>query len=222
MKSISEAKKEAALRAVRLVQDGQNIGLGTGSTANFAIIELSKRVKAEGLNLRFVASSYETSHLATKLGLDCLSLEYFSQLDISIDGADEIDPELNLIKGGGGAHTQEKIMHSMTKRFIVIADSSKQVKTLGKAFPVPIEIVPCAKSFVAKNLDKLGVKEYKLRVSTNKCGPTITDNGNWIIDAYFEIDNPLKLELELNKISGVLENGIFARIRPNAKDCLVV
>ena len=222
MKSVNEAKKEAALRAVRLIQDGQTIGLGTGSTANFAIIELSKRVKIEGLNLRFVASSYETSQLASKLGLDCLSLEYFSQLDISIDGADEIDPELNLIKGGGGAHTQEKIMHSMTKRFIVIADSSKRVKTLGKAFPVPIEIVPCAKSIVSKNLERLGAKKYKLRVSANKSGPRITDNGNWIIDAYFEIDNPLKLELELNKISGVLENGIFARIRPNAKDCLVV
>ena len=219
---MEQAKKKAALAAIALVKNGQSVGLGTGSTAAFAIEELGRRVKEEQLKLRCVASSYDSAFLATEAGLSCVPLENISELDISIDGADEIDPQFYLLKGGGASHTREKLMHAMSKRFVLIADSSKKVKVLGQNFPVPVEILPSAQAFVCKKITELGAQKIQLRKGQGKRGPLFTDNGNWILDAHFELTEPLALEVKINEIPGVLENGIFAKIRPQKQDCLIV
>lgn len=206
----NQQKKEAALKAADLVKSGQRVGLGTGSTAAYAIEELGRRKREEGLDILCVVTSYQSQTLALRYGLNILPLSAVDRLDISIDGCDEIDSEFCLIKGGGGAQTIEKIVHAMSECFIVISDSSKRVKRLGEKFAVPVEIIPSALSFVQKELLRLGSSEAILRAAVNKDGPIITDNGNFIVDARFFIENPLKLEHEMNSIPGVVENGIFA------------
>ena len=216
-------KKEAALRASSLVEEGQSLGLGTGSTSAFFIEELGRRVQEENLKLSYVAaSSHDSALLAERAGLSCRPLENTSELDLSIDGADEVDPQCFLLKGAGASHTREKLMHAMSKRFVLIADSSKKVEFLGQNFRVPVEILPCAYSFVSKELRQLGAQETQLRQGSGKCGPLFTDNGNWILDVRFEIKDALALELEINSIPGVLENGIFAKIHPQKEDCFIV
>ena len=219
---MDDAKKKAALAAIALVKDGQRLGLGTGSTAAFAIKELARRVKEEKLKLTCTASSYDSALLAAELGIDCIPLENISQVDLSIDGADEVDPQFRLLKGGGASQAREKLMHAMSKCFLLIADSSKKVEFLGQKFPVPVEILPSAYSFVSKELKKLGAKEVQLRKGKGKCGPLFTDNGNWILDAPFQIGEPLQLEHKINEIPGVLENGIFARIHPQEKYSFII
>ncbi len=205
-----ELKKEAALKAAAGVISGWTVGLGTGSTAAFAIEELGRRRREEGLDIQCVATSFQSSVLARKVGLPLLFLESVNELNCSIDGADEIDPSMNLIKGGGAAHTQEKLVHAMSRQFIVVADHTKNVEKLGTKFAVPVELIPPALAFVEKELAALGAKEVNLRIAQRKDGPVVTDNGNLIIDARFDINDPLKLEKELNMIPGVVENGIFA------------
>ena len=221
---MSDAQKQkAAIAAVALVQAEQSVGLGTGSTTAFAIAELGKRVREEGWKLRCTASSFDSAFLASQAGLICEPLEQFEQLDISIDGADEIDSKCCLIKGGGAAHSREKLMHAMSQRFVVIADSSKRVSTLGERFAVPVEILPSSLSFAQSKLRELGAVSSHVRSTSGKCGPLVSDNGFWILDARFsKIVEPQKLELAINQITGVLENGIFATIRPEPKDCLIV
>jgi len=206
----NQQKKEAALRAVDQVKSGQRVGLGTGSTAAFAIEELGRRKREEGLDILCVVTSYQSQTLALQYGLNILPLSAVDRLDISIDGCDEIDADFCLIKGGGGAHTVEKIVHAMSECFIVISDSSKRVKRLGEKFAVPVEIIPSALSFVQKELLRLGSSEAILRAAINKDGPIITDSGNFILDARFFIKDPFKLEREIKSIPGVIENGIFA------------
>ncbi len=217
-------KQKLGISGAALVQSGQVVGLGTGSTTAYAIIELGRRLREQELvRINCVSTSHDTSLLAQQAGLRCLPLASVKEVDISIDGADEIDPQFCLLKGGGAAHTQEKLVHVMSKRFVVIADTSKQVKRLGEKFPVPIEILPAAMTYVSTILKKtLAAHSVSLRSSAGKCGPLVTDNGNWILDANFDIEEPLALEEEINKISGVVENGIFAKIRPQSKDCLVL
>ena len=219
---MDEAKKNAAAAAAALVKNGQSLGLGTGSTAAFAIEELGRRVKEEQLEIACAASSYDSAFLAAKAGLNCIPLENVSELDLSIDGADEVDPQFYLIKGGGASHAREKLMHAMSKRFVLIADASKKVQILGQNFPVPVEILPSARAFVCKKLAELGGQNIQVRMSSGKRGPLFTDNGNWIIDAHFKITEPLALEIKINEVPGVLENGIFARIRPQKQDCFIV
>ena len=214
-------KQKVALAAAALVESGQVVGLGTGSTVAYAIKELGRRAKEDGLKIECVSTSFDTSFLAEQASLHCLSLEHLEQVDISIDGADEIDGQFCLLKGGGGSHTREKIVHAMSKRFVVIADSSKRVKRLGERFPIPIEILPSAKSFVCSQLRQIGAYDLRLRTSQGKRGPLFTDNGNWIIDARFFIEDPAQLEQGINQICGVLENGVFAKICPQAKDCFI-
>lgn len=208
-KNQQDAEKLAAAKAaVKLVKDGDVVGLGTGSTTTFAIIELGKRVK-EGLQIRAAASSIRTEKLAKSLGIEILDLGHLSQIDISIDGADEFTASLDLIKGGGGALFREKIIASLSKNAIIITDASKKVKKLG-AFTVPVEVIPLAYQYVfdqINNLDGNGI----LRTVENQT--FITDNGNLIIDADFGlIDNPAKLASDLNQINGLLAHGLFINL----------
>ncbi len=218
---IDKKKARVADRALEFVKKNQCVGLGTGSTTRFFIEKLAQRNTLENLNLACVASSFDSSLLSQKLGLRLLPIEGVDSIDISIDGADEIDPVQNLIKGGGAAHTREKLIHAMSKRFIVIADASKLVKRLGEKNYVPVEFLPVSYSYILKKLEALGGIDFKLRIAQNKSGPIVTDNGNWIVDVHFDIVNPLELEIRINEITGVVENGIFAKIRPKKEDCII-
>ncbi|SER68814.1 ribose-5-phosphate isomerase RpiA [Pedobacter rhizosphaerae] len=205
-KNEQDAEKLAAARAaVAFVKDGDFVGLGTGSTATFAIKEIGERVKA-GLKIKAVASSLKTAELAQSYGIEILDLGHVSSLDISIDGADEFTEDLNLIKGGGGALFREKIIASLSKNAIVITDTSKKVKQLG-AFTVPVEVIPLAYQYVFDQIALLGGKG-KLRETNGKA--FITDNGNYIIDADFGlIAAPAVLAQSLNQIDGLLAHGLF-------------
>ena len=198
-------KLAAAKAAVKLVKNGDIVGLGTGTTATFAIKELGKSV-AEGLNIKAVASSIRTEKLAKSLGIEVLHLGEISSVDISIDGADEFTEGLDLIKGGGGALFREKIVASMSKNAIIVTDASKRVKKLG-SFTVPIEVIPLAYQYVFDQLTKLDGKGKKRMTGDQDY---FTDNGNLIIDADFGlIDNPKALSNALNKIDGLLAHGLF-------------
>lgn len=208
-KTQQDAEKLAAAQAaVKFVKDGDVVGLGTGSTTTFAIIELGKLLKT-GLQIKAAASSIRTEELAKSLGIEMLDLGRLSQIDISIDGADEFTESLDLIKGGGGALFREKIIASLSKNAIIITDASKKVKKLG-AFTVPVEVVPLAYQYVFDQINKLGGKGI---LRTVKSQTFITDNGNVIIDADFGlIDDPAKLASDLNQINGLLAHGLFIDI----------
>ena len=216
-----EKKKAAALKAAERILSGQRVGLGTGSTAAFFIEELGRRVREEGLQIECVATSYSSQERALRLGLPVLPLEKFSKLDISVDGADEIDPHLNLIKGGGGAMAMEKLVQDMSDHFIVVADESKLTDRLGSTFSVPVEIIRPATSFVERRLRELGSSEVNLRLARQKDGPVVTENGNFILDARFGISDPMLLEDKINQIPGVLENGIFSISRNPSRLALI-
>lgn len=198
-------KLNAAIAAVAFVKAHDVVGLGTGSTAVFAIKELAKLVK-EGLQVTGVPSSEHTKQLAQSLGIPLLPLGEVGAIDISIDGADEFTERLQLIKGGGGALFREKIVASLSRNSIIITDASKRVEKLG-AFKVPIEVVPHAYRYVANQLEKLG----GLVVQRMKNGDVlITDNQNYIVDVDFGlIDHPEQLSIAINQIDGVLAHGIF-------------
>lgn len=201
-------KKTAGYKATEWVKDGYVIGLGTGSTTLYFIKKLAEKIKTDELEILGVPTSYQSFFLAKDLGIPLTTLEEHD-VDLAVDGADEVDSKLNLIKGGGAAHTMEKIIDQSADKFIVIVDESKTVDELGN-FPVPIEVVPQALRVVSKSLTKLG-SEPKLRMAEHKDGPVITDNGNFVVDAKFKtIDDPRNLEETLNNIPGIVENGIFA------------
>ena len=200
-----DAKKLVAEKAVESITDGMIVGLGTGSTAFWAIQKIGERVKS-GLTIGAVATSQQSEKLAREVGIPILSFEQVPRIDVAIDGADEIDRKGNLIKGGGGALLREKIIASNSKKFIVIADSSKAVDTLGK-FLLPVEIFPFASELTLRRLRAIA-KEVKLRQSNAK--PFITDNGNLIADCnFFPIEEPQSLDLQLKGIAGVAETGLF-------------
>lgn len=202
-----EAKLQVAKRATEFVQDGMVVGLGTGTTATMFIRELATRK----LDIRCVASSDASHELAQSLGMQVFSLAQLPELDLYIDGADEIaraDGALNLIKGGGGALLREKIVCSAAKEFIVVADSTKVVPILGK-FPLPVEIIQMALPLVEPRLADLGLNP-KLRQKKDGAGAFITDEGNYILDcACGRIDDPESLAAELKSIVGVVEHGLF-------------
>jgi ribose 5-phosphate isomerase A len=203
----NEKEKEAAARAsLRFVRDGQIVGLGTGSTAAYAVRAIGERVRA-GLKIRGIPTSVQTKDLATSLGIPLATLEEFQQIDVTIDGADEFDPQLNLIKGGGGALLREKVIASATRQVVIIADSSKQVRMLGK-FPLPVEIIPFAQPLVAKRITALGAS-VKLRQMADG-SPFITDEGHHILDCHFgQIPDPPALAHQLESMPGVVEHGLF-------------
>jgi ribose 5-phosphate isomerase A len=207
---IEQAKRNAASEAVKHVQDGFVVGLGSGSTAAYAIKEIGNRIKHEKIRVLGVPTSYQAFMLAVQCGIPTTTLEEHPILDLTIDGADQIDSELNLIKGMGGALTREKIVASASKKLVIVADESKKVKVLGENnHPVPIEVIPFAAPLVTRKISEMGGKP-NIREGNGKLGPVITDNGNILIDANFGIiQDPAKLENELKMIPGVVETGIF-------------
>ena len=207
---IEEAKRKAALEAVKHVKDGFVIGLGSGSTAAYAIEALGERIKRERLSILGIPTSYQAFLLAVKHGIAVTTLEEHPKINVTIDGADQIDAKLNLIKGMGGALAREKIVASASKQNIIIADESKKVRVLGESgHPVPVEVLPFAVSIVKHKIEALGGKPV-LREGKGKVGPVITDNGNTIIDASFgTISNAAELEKKLKIIPGVVETGLF-------------
>lgn len=199
------AKQLSAEHAVQFVKDGMTVGLGTGSTSAFAIEAIGRKVK-EGLSLKAVASSVRSEELAREAGITLIPFAEVSTIDIYIDGADEVDKDLNLIKGGGAALLREKILAFNSKEFLVIVDSSKLVEYLGK-FLLPVEIVPFAMELTLKQIQKTGCTT-SIRMNDGK--PHITDNGNLIIDCDFKkIEEVGQLHHFLNNIPGVVENGLF-------------
>ncbi|CAA9573064.1 Ribose 5-phosphate isomerase A [uncultured Synechococcales cyanobacterium] len=203
-------KQQVGKAAAERVQSGSIVGLGTGSTTAYAIQFLGDRLKSGELkDIKGVPTSFQASVLAKQYGIPLTTLDEIDHIDIAIDGADEVDPQHNLIKGGGAAHTREKVVDSLAAQFIVVVDSSKIVDRLGSTFAVPVEVLPMAIAPVTRAVQKLG-GQPELRMGVKKDGPVITDQGNMVLDVKFEaIDNPAELEKTLNNIPGVLENGLF-------------
>lgn len=211
---MKKAKLAAVKRAIKEIKDGWVIGVGSGSTVSLFLEELAKLISSENLRVSVVPGSSQSYLKAISLGIDVESLDSHPELDADFDGADEATLDGFLIKGGGAALTREKVLASCSKRFIVMVDESKIVKKLGSKRPVPIEVIPFALKPVMVKLEKMGAKPIVRLAEPYKNGPVITDNGNYIIDAYFkEITSPPQLELQLNTIEGVIENGIFSRYR---------
>ena len=210
---VEKAKRNAALEAVKHVNNGFVIGLGSGSTVAYAAEEMGKRIKAEKLCVKAVPTSYQAFMLAVENGIPITTLEENPTLDLTIDGADQIDENLNLIKGMGGALTREKIVAAASKTLIIIADERKKAKILGEnGQKVPIEVLPFAAPFVIRKLSELGGKP-KIREGTGKVGPVVTDNGNFIIDVDFGlIENPDALDAKLKRIPGIVETGLFVNM----------
>ncbi|SLN76080.1 ribose-5-phosphate isomerase RpiA [Roseisalinus antarcticus] len=213
---IDKAKFAAAKRAADYVEDGMRLGLGTGSTAYWLVKCLGALVREEGLRIRGVPTSSRTADLAREEGIPVISLDEVKWLDLTIDGADEYDSNLNLIKGGGGALLQEKIVATASDQMIVIADISKKVETLG-AFPLPVEVVPfgweTTRLLVEETLIGMDVLGRSTSIRMNGDAPFVTDEGNYILDLHLNrIGNARQLSLMMNQIPGVVENGLFIDI----------
>ncbi len=210
------AKFVAAKRAVDFVEDKMRVGLGTGSTAAWMVRSLGERVREEGLRLKGVPTSSRTAELAARVGISVVSLDEARWLDLTIDGADEFDAGLNLIKGGGGALLQEKIVATASDTMVVIADPSKRVEHLG-AFPLPVEVVPfgwqTTRALIEEALDATDVLGTGSALRMSGDAPFVTDEGNHILDLHLQrIGDARKLALMLNQIPGVVENGLFVDI----------
>jgi ribose 5-phosphate isomerase A len=203
----NDQEKEAAARAsLRFIKDGQVVGLGTGSTAAHFIQLLGEQVK-QGLRVRGIPTSVRSKELAESLGIPLTTLDECQEIAVTVDGADEVDPQLRLIKGGGGALLREKIVASATKQLVIVADASKQVKMLGK-FPLPVEVIRFSQALVAKRIAALGAN-VQLRVD-NSGKPFVTDENNHILDCRFgEIRDPEALARQLSDMPGVVEHGLF-------------
>jgi ribose 5-phosphate isomerase A len=213
---IDKAKFVAAKRAVDFIENGMKVGLGTGSTAAWMVRCLGERVREEGLRIVGVPTSMRTAELARQVGIHVTSLDEAKWLDITIDGADEFDQNLALIKGGGAALLQEKIVATASDQMIVIADAAKEVAQLG-AFPLPIEVVPfgwqTSKALVEETLVSMDVLARDVTLRMNGDRPLVTDESNYILDLHLKrIGNPRQLAMVLNQIPGVVENGLFIDI----------
>jgi ribose 5-phosphate isomerase A len=213
---VDRAKYAAALCAADFVQDGMRVGLGTGSTAAWLVRRLGARVRHEGLRIIAVPTSTRTAQLAREVGINVVSLDEARWLDLTIDGADEFDAELTLIKGGGGALLQEKIVATASDQMIVITDAAKEVKTLG-AFPLPVEVIPfgwqASKALVEEILASMDVMGRQSSLRMNGTSPYVTDEGNYILDLNLgRIGNARQLAMVLNQVPGVVENGLFVDI----------
>lgn len=205
--SNKEEKQLVANRIAAKVQTGEVIGVGSGSTVFLALQRIARRIREEGLQVKAIPTSHEIKITCARLGIPLTSLlEHFP--DWSFDGADEIDPDGNLIKGRGGAMFKEKLLIRSSPKAFIIADSSKKVPKLGTHFPVPVEVFPDALTYVEQSLGRLHPTEIKLRMAEGKDGPVITENGNMILDVRFS-EIPLYLETALKTITGVIESGLF-------------
>ena len=210
----NQMKKAVAQAAVDQIQNGMILGLGSGSTAALMIEALAIKIKSgEIKDVVGVTTSFQGEVLASELGIPLKSLSSVSEIDLAIDGADEVDPKFQLIKGGGACHVQEKLVAALAKKFIVVVDSTKLVEKLNLDFKLPVEVLPSAWKQVQKTLINLG-GEGNLRMAQKKAGPIVTDQGNLILDLTFRngIDQPELLESQINNIAGVLENGLFVNL----------
>jgi ribose 5-phosphate isomerase A len=203
-------KLHAAQRALQLVESGMAVGLGSGSTATLWIKLLGEEVRDHGLKIRAIASSEDSERLGRSYGIPFVTFEHCRTLDLTVDGADEIAPGLALIKGGGGKLLREKIVASASKRFVVVADESKEVQKLGR-FPLPVEVIPMATPLVSDSLRELG---FTASLRTDRGGkPYITDEGNFILDCSgLLIENPDAVATKIDSIVGVVEHGLFLRM----------
>jgi ribose 5-phosphate isomerase A len=201
-------KEAAACASLQFVHDGDVVGLGSGSTATYAVRLLGERVQA-GLKIRGIPTSRQTQELATSLGIPLTTFDQTQQIDVTIDGADEVDPQLHLIKGGGGALLREKIVASASTRMVVVADSSKQVPVLG-AFPLPVEVIAFAQALVKRKIEALGASVALRQVNGSAF---VTDEGHHILDCSFgRIPDPAALAGKLNAIPGIVEHGLFINL----------
>jgi len=203
------AKRRAAVEAVKLVKDGSILGLGAGSTIAYAVREIGRRIEEEHIRILAVPSSNQTHQLATECGVPLTTLDEHPNLDLDIDGADQIDADLNLIKGMGGALTKEKIVASSSKALVIIADETKITDVLGRNHPLPVEVLPFALPLVTSKIKVLGGLPI-LKMSKEGFGPFVTDNGNFILNVDFGvINNLIQLDRQLKYINGVIETGLF-------------
>jgi ribose 5-phosphate isomerase A len=210
------SKDAAATAAAAIVEPGMRLGLGTGSTAAIFVRRLAQRVKDEGFALRCAATSKATAELASSLGLRVEELDDLGWLDLTIDGADEVDPDLNLIKGGGAAHLREKIVATASDRMVVIADQAKVVERLGQ-FHLPVEVIPfgwqATRTLITRALDRLDLTQRPVLQRQRDGKPLLTDEGNFILDLALEaIPDAYELAAELSSIAGVVEHGLFLNI----------
>ena len=204
-------KKAVAEAAVNEVTSNMIVGLGSGSTAAIMIKTLANKIKTGELNqIRGVPTSFQSEVLALELGIPLIDLVSVPQIDLAIDGADEVNPDYQLIKGGGACHVREKLVASKANKLLIVVDQTKLVENLNKVFPLPVEVLPSAWKQVKDVIEKMDAK-CKLRMAEKKAGPIVTDEGNLILDVLFNggINNPKEIELQINNIPGVLENGLF-------------
>jgi len=204
-------KKAVAEAAVNEVTSNMIVGLGSGSTAAIMIKTLANKIKAGELKeIRGVPTSFQSEVLALELGIPLIDLVTVSQIDLAIDGADEVNPDYQLIKGGGACHVREKLVASKANKLLIVVDQTKLVKNLNEVFPLPVEVLPSAWKQVKDLIEGMNAK-CKLRMAEKKAGPVVTDEGNLILDVLFNggIKNPKETELKINNIPGVLENGLF-------------
>jgi len=210
----NQMKKAVAQAAVDQIENGMILGLGSGSTAALMIEALAVKIKSgEIKDVVGVTTSFQGEVLASELGIPLKSLSSVSEIDLAIDGADEVDPKFQLIKGGGACHVQEKLVAALAEKFIVVVDSTKLVQKLNLDFKLPVEVLPSAWKQVQKTLKNLE-GEGNLRMAQKKAGPIVTDQGNLILDLTFRngIHQPELLESQINNIPGVLENGLFVNL----------
>jgi ribose 5-phosphate isomerase A len=205
---MNNLKLDAAMSACKLIKDGQIVGLGTGSTVSYVLQEIGNRIKENELRIQGIPTSKATQELAQKMNIPLTTLEEHYDVDIAIDGADQVSSSLDLIKGGGGAHTREKIVAKQARKFVIIVDDGKLSEKLD--IPVPIEILPFSRKVTSEILSTMSIKHSLRGLETN---PLITDNGNYILDVDFgEIKVPGDLESKINSVIGVVENGIFSKM----------
>ena len=206
---LDDARRTLGKKLAETVTDGMTLGIGTGSTAAFAIESIGRRIREEGIRLIGVPTSLSAERLCREHGIQIGTLDEIVSLDLAFDGADEVDPHLNLIKGRGAAHSREKVVAVAAERFVVLADYTKRVDILGTRMPVPVEILPMALGPVSRTLERLGARPA-LRTGPGKDGPTVTDQGLWIVDAKFTaIEDPRVVDETLLNTPGVLDHGLF-------------
>lgn len=214
MDAVTVMKQEVGRAAAALVESNTIVGLGTGSTTAYAIQFIGDRLaKGEIENVVGIPTSFQAEVLAKQYNIPLVGLDAVDHIDLAIDGADEVDPNKNLIKGGGAAHTREKVVDALANKFVVVVDSGKMVDSLNSTFLLPVEVIPMAIAPVTRQLEALGAKA-ELRMGVRKAGPVVTDEGNLVLDLKFDngINDPAALEKTINNIPGVLENGLFVGV----------
>ena len=207
-------KQIVADAAIKEVEDGMIVGLGSGSTAALMIKSLAEEIRSGRLkNIRGVPTSFQSEVLALELNIPIIDLASAPRIDLAIDGADEVDPSFQLIKGGGACHVREKLVASKADKLLIVVDETKLVENLNRVFPLPVEVLPSAWKQVKDIISEIE-GESSLRMAKKKAGPIVTDQGNLILDVLFKdgIKNPIDLEIIINNIPGVLENGLFVNL----------